>query len=132
MRKPLRAKNTSTPAQPMSAGTRSQPRSAIPPGVRMAQCHRSTSRMASARTPSRAGITRAGAAPAGSGAVTPGNQDKGGPEKRRASAGLLARRGSKKNPGNVLLSHQVPLAVPSALEGLTAVFGMGTGVAPPP
>jgi hypothetical protein len=38
----------------------------------------------------------------------------------------------KKSPGNVLLSHQVALTVPSALEGLTAVFGMGTGVAPPP
>ena len=38
----------------------------------------------------------------------------------------------KKSPGNVLLSHQAALAVPSALEGLTAVFGMGTGVAPPP
>ena len=37
-----------------------------------------------------------------------------------------------KNPGNVLLSHQATLAVPSALEGLTAVFGMGTGVTPPP
>ena len=37
-----------------------------------------------------------------------------------------------KNPGNVLLSHQVALTVPSALEGLTAVFGMGTGVTPPP
>ena len=34
-------------------------------------------------------------------------------------------------PGNVLLSHKVALAVPSALEGLTSVFGMGTGVAPP-
>ena len=34
-------------------------------------------------------------------------------------------------PGNVLLSHKVSLAVPSALEGLTSVFGMGTGVAPP-
>jgi hypothetical protein len=37
-----------------------------------------------------------------------------------------------KNPGNVLLSHQATLTVPSALEGLTAVFGMGTGVTPPP
>ena len=34
-------------------------------------------------------------------------------------------------PGNALLSHKVTLAVPSAQEGLTAVFGMGTGVAPP-
>ena len=35
------------------------------------------------------------------------------------------------NPGGVLLSHTVSHAVPSALEGLTSVFGMGTGVAPP-
>ena len=34
-------------------------------------------------------------------------------------------------PGDDLLSHSVARAVPSALEGLTAVFGMGTGVAPP-
>lgn len=38
----------------------------------------------------------------------------------------------RKNPGNVLLSHQVALTVPLALEGLTAVFGMGTGVTLPP
>jgi hypothetical protein len=34
-------------------------------------------------------------------------------------------------PGSDLLSHTVTSAVPSALEGLTSVFGMGTGVAPP-
>ena len=34
--------------------------------------------------------------------------------------------------GNDLLSHRVTPAVPSALEGLTSVFGMGTGVSPPP
>ncbi len=34
-------------------------------------------------------------------------------------------------PGSVLLSHTVASVVPSALEGLTSVFGMGTGVAPP-
>ncbi len=34
-------------------------------------------------------------------------------------------------PGGDLLSHAVTHAVPSALEGLTSVFGMGTGVAPP-
>ena len=33
-------------------------------------------------------------------------------------------------PGNVLLSHAVYREVPSGLKGLTAVFGMGTGVAP--
>ena len=34
-------------------------------------------------------------------------------------------------PGDGLLSHPVSEAVPSALEGLTSVFGMGTGVTPP-
>ena len=34
-------------------------------------------------------------------------------------------------PGSDLLSHAVTNAVPSALEGFTTVFGMGTGVAPP-
>jgi hypothetical protein len=33
--------------------------------------------------------------------------------------------------GDGLLSHQVSLAVPSALGSLTAVFGMGTGVSFP-
>ena len=33
--------------------------------------------------------------------------------------------------GSDLLSHSVARAVPSALEGLTSVFGMGTGVSPP-
>ena len=32
--------------------------------------------------------------------------------------------------GDGLLSHHLAVAVPSALQGLTAVFGMGTGVAP--
>ena len=36
-----------------------------------------------------------------------------------------------RNPGGVLLSQGVSSQVPSALEGLTAVFGMGTGVTPP-
>ena len=36
-----------------------------------------------------------------------------------------------KKPGTDLLSHPLARAVPSALEGLTAVFEMGTGVAPP-
>ena len=34
------------------------------------------------------------------------------------------------NPGDDLLSHTVASAVPSALRGLTTVFGMGTGVTP--
>jgi hypothetical protein len=36
------------------------------------------------------------------------------------------------NLGDVLLSHTVTHAVPSALKVLTSVFGMGTGVAPSP
>jgi hypothetical protein len=39
---------------------------------------------------------------------------------------------SSKYPGDVLLSQGVAPQVPSALASLTAVFGMGTGVAPPP
>lgn len=35
------------------------------------------------------------------------------------------------NLGIDLFSHSVTRAVSSALEGLTAVFGMGTGVSPP-
>ena len=38
----------------------------------------------------------------------------------------------KIKPGSVLLSHLVSKAVPSALEGLTSVFEMGTGVTLPP
>ncbi len=34
------------------------------------------------------------------------------------------------NLGDVLLSHRPAPAVPSGLRGLTAVFGMGTGVTP--
>jgi hypothetical protein len=45
-----------------------------------------------------------------------------------ASAGGFVLR----NPGGVLLSQGATPQVPSALTGLTAVFGMGTGVSPPP
>ena len=34
------------------------------------------------------------------------------------------------NPGSDLLSHTLSHAVPSAVESLTSVFGMGTGVTP--
>ncbi len=36
----------------------------------------------------------------------------------------------KGTAGDGLLSRDLAIAVPSALQGLTAVFGMGTGVAP--
>ena len=41
--------------------------------------------------------------------------------------GVLLREKS----GGDLLSQGVSAQVPSALEGLTSVFGMGTGVTPP-
>ena len=45
---------------------------------------------------------------------------------------ILPAEPSTFNPGNDLLSHTVTRAVSSAQEGLTTVFGMGTGVTPPP
>ena len=48
---------------------------------------------------------------------------------RKAPASL--HRGLHENWGGDLLSHPVSRAVPSALEGLTSLFGMGRGVAPP-
>ena len=41
---------------------------------------------------------------------------------------LRGRVLQQKRIGGDLLSHQASLAVPSALRGLTSVFGMGTGV----
>jgi hypothetical protein len=45
---------------------------------------------------------------------------------------LRVKHQRERYPGLVLLSHSIEAVVPSALEGLTAVFGMGTGVTPPP
>jgi hypothetical protein len=42
------------------------------------------------------------------------------------------RGGLVRNPGGDLLSQGASPQVPSARAGLTAVFGMGTGVSPPP
>lgn len=36
----------------------------------------------------------------------------------------------EKTPGNDLLSHTVTRIVPSALRGLSALFGMGRGISP--
>ena len=51
---------------------------------------------------------------------------------KKGPASLADTGPCEKIPGSVLLSHHGNAAVPSAQEGLTAVFGMGTGVAPPP
>ena len=52
-----------------------------------------------------------------------------GLRKKRTPRASFEARGAKFSAGDVLLSHKVALAVPWALTGLTAVFGMGTGVA---
>jgi hypothetical protein len=59
-----------------------------------------------------------------------------GPRRRNPRSGGKCSKGALEAPfmfypGSDLLSHAVTSAVPSALEGLTSVFGMGTGVAPP-
>ena len=51
--------------------------------------------------------------------------------KRENPSGGWARDGFRRNSGGDLLSQDVSVQVPSAQVGLTAVFGMGTGVAPP-
>src|SRR5204863_7170634 len=55
---------------------------------------------------------------------------KTGTEKQKALRSFERR--ASFTPGGDLLSHTVSRAVPSALEGLTALFGMGRGVTPPP
>src|SRR5260370_42506786 len=51
------------------------------------------------------------------------------PGKRRGPVPVL--RAKEKDLGDDLLSQTVASPVPSAQTGLTAVFGMGTGVSPP-
>lgn len=56
------------------------------------------------------------------------------PQNRRSvhkKRGAFFNAPLKLNQSNYLLSPTVASVVPSALEGLTAVFGMGTGVSPP-
>ena len=66
--------------------------------------------------------------PAGNdGALQESGVRENGKKKARLFAGFAIY-----NLGNVLLSHTVTHAVPSALKDLTSVFGMGTGVSPSP
>ena len=60
-------------------------------------------------------------------------EPKGNPQRQRPRPPLKAIRvfTEKKECGSDLLSHAVYRGVPSALEGLTFVFEMGTGVTPP-
>ena len=67
---------------------------------------------------------------AGSGptCAVPDTGEIAGDEERKGPR--LAGALSLKNSGDVLLSQGVAPQVPSALTGLTSVFGMGTGVSP--
>ena len=56
-----------------------------------------------------------------------GRRDDGRVQKKRP---LTGSGPYNNNPGSDLLSHAVTHAVPSAVESLTSVFGMGTGVTP--
>ena len=49
----------------------------------------------------------------------------------RRSLGWSGSSRKRKNPGDDLFSRKAALSVSSALESLTSVFGMGTGVASP-
>src|SRR6185312_3645324 len=51
---------------------------------------------------------------------------------RESAASLERGARQRKNPGDDLFSRKAALSVSSALESLTSVFGMGTGVASPP
>ena len=53
------------------------------------------------------------------------------PEWRRATDRRMRPPRKRKNPGDGLFSRKAALSVSSALESLTSVFGMGTGVASP-
>jgi hypothetical protein len=72
---------------------------------------------------SRTGPGRAGAAPRRAGAAPRWSRVAVNP------AGHNSRK--RKNPGDDLCSRKAALSVSSALESLTSVFGMGTGVASP-
>ena len=64
------------------------------------------------------------------------NELRRGEQERSMRWSLKSERPSRRKavqesiPGDDLLSHTVARAVPSALRGLTAVFGMGTGGSP--
>ena len=49
---------------------------------------------------------------------------------RKAPDSVCTGQGFMFNSGDVLLSHTLARAVPSGLQGLTTVFGMGTGGTP--
>jgi hypothetical protein len=62
----------------------------------------------------------------------PTRQQTNGPTDKNKKPGTVTGSGFEKFFGGDLLSHTASRAVPSALKGLTSVFGMGTGVSPSP
>jgi hypothetical protein len=73
-----------------------------------------------------------------SGGQCPSSAPSGRSKRQKASKGRKTSKGPLtgsflfEKSGGVLLSQGVSSQVPSALVGLTSVFGMGTGVTPPP
>ena len=70
------------------------------------------------------------------GAADPGTRDVRHPSERIPARGTQSDAVSvsprkRKNPGDDLFSRKAALSVSSALESLTSVFGMGTGMASP-
>ena len=61
---------------------------------------------------------------------TRGSPAQGAQRKTRSALCDCSQRALGKGAGDNLLSHRVAPAVPSAPEGLTSVFGMGTGGTP--
>ena len=51
--------------------------------------------------------------------------------RQKEKADVISHVGFRNIPGSDLLSHTPTHAVPSAVAGLTSVFGMGTGVTLP-
>lgn len=60
----------------------------------------------------------------------PGGQQANERWAKKCARGSNGAPGARGVAGDGLLSHDLAIAVPSALQGLTAGFGMGPGVAP--
>ena len=77
-------------------------------------------------------IRRSASASAGCARSIPtGARSSGRPSRLRTRKGPSAGASARKKMGGVLLSREIALRVPSALAGLTSLFGMGRGVSPP-
>jgi hypothetical protein len=120
-----------------TTGPRSEPDSAKILAI-VTACGRRTER----KTPRESMEGRTGREPAGEAGKegdgapiglprSPAGSAVGATERETPRESLGDARGVRNKPGNDLLSHARARAVPSALEGLTSEFEMGSGMAPP-